>query len=458
VVVEPTGDALVIEGPGSTTVPSLIRRAGADTWQPFLDGMGPNLIGAVHGDWFVAVAHDVDKGRVVAVPLSTPHDRSSWVELVPEGRGVLRGVTTLAAHLVTFEIADGGHHIRVYRWKASERGPAEGDHLVGLPPHTGLDLVFGFGQANGEPRVLPDGDTTVTFHAGGFDRPPCLMRYDVVTQELTPVGPLPTRDERIVATLHSAVSADGATVTYWEVRLHGTVGPAPTIVVGYGGFNIAQHTPCHPTPLMPWLERGGSVLLPHLRGGGEHGLAQWFSATGLGKQRTFDDLYAVVGHAASTGAADPQAVGFVGASNGGLTAAAAVTQRPDLFRAVVCAIPLVDLVGLYRSAIGRLYEEYGAPDDPAHVAERARISPLQQVRDGVRYPAVLVDIGSDDTRCPAAPARAFAQRLQAAAGDDGRRVVVRERPHGGHVTAEGDVWPVWLDFLISELMDEEELT
>jgi prolyl oligopeptidase len=135
-----------------------------------------------------------------------------------------------------------------------------------------------------------------------------------------------------------------------------------------------------------------------------------------------------------------------------------VTQRPELFRAVVCGIPLVDLAGLHRLAIGRLFEEYGAPDDPAEAAARARISPLQQVRDGVRYPAVLVDIGSHDARCPAAPAREFARRLQAAATPGGRQVVLRERLYGGHVTVEGDVWPVWLDFLIAELIDAEVLT
>jgi prolyl oligopeptidase len=458
VVVEPSGDALVVEGPGSITVPSVIRRAGHDVWQLFLADMGPNVIGTTHGDWYVAVVHDADRGRVVAIPLSSPRDRASWIELVPAGRGVLRGVTPLAAHLVTFEIIDGEHRIGVHRWRPDEPVPAEPDHLVELPPRSGLDLVFGFGQANGEPRVLPDGETTVTFHLGGFDRPPCLMRYDVTTRTIEPVDEPPTSDDRIVATSHQAVSIDGEPVTYWQVRLRSTVGPSHSIVVGYGGFNIAQHTPCHPTPLMPWLERGGCLLLPHLRGGGEHGLAHWRAATGMGKQRTFDDLFAVVEHAVAMGIADPAAVGFVGASNGGLTAAAAVTQRPELFRAVVCGIPLVDLAGLHRLAIGRLFEEYGAPDDPAEAAARARISPLQQVRDGVRYPAVLVDIGSHDARCPAAPAREFARRLQAAATPGGRQVVLRERLYGGHVTVEGDVWPVWLDFLIAELIDAEVLT
>jgi prolyl oligopeptidase len=449
IVVEPSGDVLLIEGPGTTVTPTRIRRPGSNAWLPLLDRNGSNFIGALHDGGFLCVTNeDADRGRVVSIPLDTAPDCGTWTELVPESDGVLRGVTRLEHHLVTFEIVDGSHRIRVFG--------ADGtfDHTVDIPAVSGLDVLFGFGQANGEPRVFPDGPTSIAFHLGGFDRLPCPMHYDVVTRELTALQHQ-IRDERIVATLHQTVSADGHPVTYWHIRLSDTRDPAPATVYGYGGFNIAQHTPCHPTPLVPWLERGGCLLLPHLRGGGEQGLAHWRAALDVGKQRTFDDLYAVAQHAATAGLVLPERLGFVGASNGGLTAAAAITQRPDLFRAVICAIPVVDLFDLADRPLGKAITEYGSADIPEHVAAWRRYSPLQQVRDGVEYPAVLVDIGEVDARCPAEPARRFAERLGVAAGKAGRRVVVNERVNGGHVAPEGELWPVWLDFLITELMESD---
>jgi prolyl oligopeptidase len=348
---------------------------------------------------------------------------------------------------VTFEIVDGAHRIRVFDTDGTP------DHTIELPEPSGLDVLFGFGQANGEPRVLPDGPASITFHLGGFDRPPCPHRYDLVTRELTPLQPV-TRDERIVATRHRATSADGRQVGYWHVRLRTTHGPAPTLVYGYGGFNIAQHTPCHPTPLMPWLERGGCLLLPQLRGGGEDGLNHWHEAVALGKQRTFDDLFAVVEQAVDMGLAAAGQIAFAGASNGGLTAGAAITQRPELFRAVICAIPVVDLLDLPERSMGAVVTEYGSAEVPEHVAEWRRISPMQQLREGVLYPAVLVDNGEVDIRCSPERARRFAERLSELAGTTGRRVVLNERRHGGHAAVEGELWPVWLDFLITEVMEQ----
>ena len=454
VIVEPGGDALAMRGTGTSMAPTQLRRAGSAQWQPLLEPDAGNFIGRLRGEAFVGVTTaGADRGRVVSIPLAIAADRSSWTELVPEGEGTLRGLAVLDQHLATFEILDGAHRIRVF---AADGTP---DHTVVLPEPSGLDPLFGFGQDNGSPRVMPIGPTTIAFHLGGFDRPPCPMHYDVVTRVLTPQQPV-RRDERIVATRHHALAADGQTVGYWQVRLRGTTGPAPALVYGYGGFNVASHTPCHPTPLLPWLERGGCLLLPQLRGGGEQGESHWRAATGLGKQRSFDDLYAVAEHAVAAGLAAPGRLGFTGASNGGLAAGAAITQRPELFRAVVCAVPVVDLVDLsdqpFARMIFRNVGEYGSADVPEQVAEWRRISPLQQLRDGVRYPAVLVDVGEVDVRCTPRQGRHFAARLREIAGPAGRRVVLNERRHGGHAAPEGELWPVWLDFLIAELMDSRD--
>jgi prolyl oligopeptidase len=449
VVVMPSGDELLIQGLGTSATPTRIKRAGRADWEPLLEPTDGNVIALPRGDELLCLTHvGADRGRVVTIPIDSVTDRATWTELIPESDAAIRGVMPLEDHLVTYEIVDGAHRIRVF---GADGSP---DHTVALPDQSGLDMLFGFGQGNGEPRVLPDGPTSITFHLGGFDRPPRPFRYDVVTRELTALQPV-VRDDRIVATRLTAVAPDGHQVGYWHVRLRDTDGAVPTIIYGYGGFNISMHTPCHPAPLMPWLERGGAVLLPQLRGGGEQGHSQWLAATGTGKQRTFDDLFAVTEDAVARGIATPGHIGFVGGSNGGLTAGAAITQRPDLYRAVVCAIPVVDMIDLPTKGLGRFVKEYGSLDDPEHVASWWRISPLQNLRDGVDYPAVLIDAGTVDSRCPIEPVRAFAARLSEIAGTQGHRVILHERPHVGHVSAEGEVWPLWLDFFITELMDSD---
>jgi prolyl oligopeptidase len=241
-------------------------------------------------------------------------------------------------------------------------------------------------------------------------------------------------------------------VWYWQVSSVDVALPAPALAFAYGGFNIAIHTPAYPAPLIPFLQAGGILLLPQLRGGGEQGLRHWRDATRTGKQRTYDDLYAVVEDAVARGAADRDRIAFAGASNGGLTASVALTQRPAMWRAVVPAIPITDMLSLDRRPFGDLLgTEYGDPRDPDIAAARAALSPVHNVRPGTRYPAVLVDVGERDTRCPAPEGYRLVAGLQAAQADASRPILLHERPLQGHVTAEGEVWPVWLAFLMREL-------
>lgn len=450
VTVTPSGDALVVQGFGTSLTPTLIKRADGEEWQPLLEASAGNFFFVdVRDDRLLAGTNiSADRGRVVSIPLDSVRDQSTWTEIIPEGDGVMRGLGVLDDHIVTFEIVDGAHRIRVFASDGTY------DHTVDLPEPSGLDLNFGFGQGNSEPRMFPEGPTTIAFHIGGFDRPARRARYDVVARELTTLQPV-ERDDRIVATRHHATAPDGATVGYWHVRLRDTIGPAPAITYAYGGFNVAMHTPCYPAQAMPWLERGGCLILPQLRGGGEQGHAHWQAATVTGKQRTFDDLFAVVEDALARGLAEPGRVGFVGASNGGLTAGAAITQRPELFRAVIPAIPALDLISLPHLGLGQFVTEFGRTEFPEHLGEWERISPLHNLRDGVAYPAVMVDAGEVDTRCRIEPARAFVARLQEIAGPVGHRAILNERPHVGHVSGEGEVWPVWLDFFITELMESD---
>jgi prolyl oligopeptidase len=430
-----------------TAVPAAMRRHGSEAWEPVLVGFAGSFAGSVDGDDYVCVTTDgADRGRVVRIPLATARDRDTWTELVGEGEAVIRGVTVVGAWLVTFEILDAAHRVRVF---AADGTP---DHVVDLPEAAGLDLVFGFGQANGEPRIAPAGDDAFDMVVAGFDRPPVTMRYHIPTRALSALTPVATPRDGIRVERRCCTSPDGTPVWYWQVAAADTVLPAPALAFAYGGFNIAIHTPAYPAPLLPFLRAGGILLLPQLRGGGEQGLRHWQEATGTGKQRTYDDLYAVVEDAVARGAAAGDRVGFVGASNGGLTASVALTQRPELWRAVIAAIPITDFLALDRRPIGALFgTEYGDPREPAVAAARAAISPVHSIRPGTRYPAVLVDVGQNDARCPAPDGYRLVAALAAAQADPSRPILLHERPLQGHVTAEGEVWPMWLAFLMHEL-------
>jgi prolyl oligopeptidase len=426
--------------------PVAYRRLDDDRgWQPLLAWFEHAFSGLPDGDDLLVLTTDgAPRGRIVRLPLATARDRSTWRELVSEGPTVLRALTALPEHLVTLEIRDGEHVVRVRRADGAD------DHEVELPRPTGLDVVFAFGQVLGEPRILPTGPTTVEFVASSWNRPHVRYRYDVVTRELTALTPVDPVDESIEAELRSCTSTDGWRVDYWVVRERGHAGPTPALVVGYGGWGIAQHTPCYPNAARALLSAGATLILPQLRGGGEQGWEHWATGRLLQKQHVYDDLYAVVEDAVAAGIARADAVGFVGASNGGLTAGVAVTQRPDLWRAVISAVPFIDVLGGWRGSMGaKISPELGSLTDPAAVEAMAAYAPLRHVADGVAYPAVLVDVGDHDVRCPPWHGRKLAAALQQATSSP-HPVLHRERHHGGHVLAEGRDWSVWTAFLIRE--------
>ena len=451
------GSLLVTSTRGQTFVPTAIRRKGNLQWEPLVDDGESNFVGELSGDAFICVTNNhADRGRVISIPLATAGDHSTWTELVPQSDAVLRGVTVVGDHLVTLEIVDAAHRLRVFNLDGSF------DHVVSLPPESSLDPTFGVGQANGEPRVLRVSNTRISFSLSTFAQAPWPHRYDVISRELSTARPAPPPLEGVVAQRRVATSADGVHVDYWEVRRPHkapSTGPSPALVFAYGGFNVAVNTPVYPAPLIPFLNAGGVLLLPQLRGGGEQGLSHWLNATGVSKQRTFDDLYAVVEDARQHGTVDPERVGLIGVSNGGLLAAVATTQRPELWRAVVIAAALTDMSAIDWAVRGHQMEsEFGDPSDPLVSDAMLAYSPAQHVREGSSYPSVLIDCGESDVRCPPASSYHFAERLIAAQANHDRPILLRIRRGEGHRPVPGEAWPVWLAFLMHEIglaLDEE---
>jgi prolyl oligopeptidase len=231
-------------------------------------------------------------------------------------------------------------------------------------------------------------------------------------------------------------SKDGTRVSMFIVRRKDLAkdGSARALLRGYGGFQISE-TPSFVASIYPWLERGGIYAVANLRGGGEYGEAWHRDGMLLKKQNVFDDFIAASEYLVREGYTRPERLAITGGSNGGLLMGAMVTQRPDLFGAVLCAVPLLDMLRYHLFGSGKTWiSEYGSADDPAQLRALEAYSPYHHVRAGTRYPAVLLLSADSDDRVDPMHARKFAAALQAAS--TGGPVLLRIEKHAGHGGAD----------------------
>ena len=228
-----------------------------------------------------------------------------------------------------------------------------------------------------------------------------------------------------------ATSADGTQVPYFVVMPSPAQAatPRPTLLYGYGGFEVSQLPYYSGVRGSEWLAHGGVFVLANIRGGGEFGPGWHQAAVGPNKQKSYDDFIAVAEHLIDTGVTTAAQLGIEGGSNGGLLVGAVMLQRPELFRAVLCQVPLLDMLRYHRLLAGASWvAEYGDPDDAAAWAGMARWSPYQNVRRGVTLPAVLLTTSTRDDRVHPGHARKMAARLR----EFGHTVLYWENLEGGH--------------------------
>jgi prolyl oligopeptidase len=262
-----------------------------------------------------------------------------------------------------------------------------------------------------------------------------LARTDAAERE--PLKALPHRFDAsgMRAEQLFATSADGTRVPYFVVwprgvdLAHPANGRTPTLLYGYGGFEIALQPWYASTHGSAWLARGGALVVANIRGGGEYGPAWHQAAIQANKQRSYDDFIAVAEDLVARGITSPRHLGIEGGSNGGLLVGAAFTQRPDLFNAVVCSVPLLDMRRYHRLLAGASWmAEYGDPDNADDWAVIERYSPYQNLRPDTRYPEVLFTTSTRDDRVHPGHARKMAARMLAA----GHPVLYFENIEGGH--------------------------
>jgi len=227
------------------------------------------------------------------------------------------------------------------------------------------------------------------------------------------------------------VSKDGTRIPYFIVHKKSLKkdGKNPTVLYGYGGFELPS-TPRYSGVIgKSWLERGGVFVLANIRGGGEFGPAWHEAARKENRQRSYDDFIAVAESLIKTKVTSPRHLGIQGGSNGGLLVGATFVQRPDLFNAVLCEVPLLDMLRYHRLLAGASWmAEYGNPDVPAEREYISRYSPMQNVKAGVKYPEVFFLTSTKDDRVHPGHARRMVARMQ----EQGHPVFYYENTEGGH--------------------------
>jgi prolyl oligopeptidase len=403
----------------------LDRHAAGARPEPLFTGYsaGYAFIESAGGRLLFRTDDNAPLGRIISVRPEEPG--ADATEIVPEGPDKLSTVVFVHNIIVVSYLHDASDRIRMFE---SSGAPAGGIDLPSLGSVTGI---------SGRPA---DDEMFIGFTS--FTYAPASFRYDFETRHLTPfavrvgTGARPSTEVSLADYQIDQVwypSKDGTKVSMFLVHRKDMPedGNRPVLLTGYGGFNISL-TPAFDPANFALLDEGGIYAVANLRGGGEYGEA-WHEAGMLErKQNVFDDFIAAVEWLVRAGHSRRERIAIEGGSNGGLLAAAVMVQRPDLVGAVVCRVPVVDMLRYHLFTVGRFWiSEYGSSDDPTQFRYLYDYSPLHQVKDGVAYPPILITTADTDDRVSPGMAKKFAARLQAADADD-TPVLIRVETKAGH--------------------------
>ena len=389
--------------------------------------------------------------KLYAVDYEKP-ERSAWKELIPEGQDVLDDVAVLKNEIVTTYMHEASTRIERFGLDGKSRGP------IALP---GIGSAGVTGAFDGEEVFVSFTSYVVPAQVHRVDlRSGAPRAAGMPAAKLEPwekVGAKFQANDIEVERLY-AVSKDGTRVPMFVIAKKGMKrdGKNPTVLYGYGGFNVNQ-TPSFSARALASVSHGVVWVTAILRGGGELG-EDWHKAGMLDrKQNTFDDFIACAEAVVSEKITTPDRLGIIGGSNGGLLVAAAVTQRPELFRVGLSLVPLTDMVRYHRFRIAKLWvPEYGDPEKPDDFKFLYAYSPYHHVREGVRYPAMLFTTAESDSRVDPMHARKMTARMQEVQRDPSRPILIRVETKAGHgagkpVSKLADELADELSFLLHEL-------
>ena len=387
------------------------------------------------GRLYIATDLDAPRGRLAVTDPSTP-EPEHWRDLIAhDPEAVLEDFTVLDGPELDSPLLLAGwtrhavSEITVHDLDSGAQVPGEGGRIV-LP---------GVGSTGGL-ISRPEGGHEAWFSYTDHVTPPHVYRYDGRSHEyeLFSAPPGSVEVPAVVTRQVTYPSADGTLVRMFVTARAdaldasgGPVEPRPTILYGYGGFGVPL-TPGYSASILAWAEAGGIYAVANLRGGSEEG-EEWHRAGMLGhKQNVFDDFHAAAERLIADGWTTSEHLAISGGSNGGLLVGAAVTQRPELFAAVVCSAPLLDMVRYEKFGLGATWNvEYGSADVAEEFEWLLGYSPYHRVRDGIDYPATLFTVFDGDSRVDPLHARKLCAAMQHATSGD-RPILLRLEKDVGH--------------------------
>jgi prolyl oligopeptidase len=372
-------------------------------------------------------------GRVIAINVHKP-DKEHWKEIIPESKEKLEAASLVGNLLVVDYLKDAHTQVKMFSPEGAFVRELE------LP---GIGTASGFGGR----RI----DTETFYLFSSYATPPSIYRYDLVTGKTTLLRSAKvkfTPEDYEVRQVFTK-SKDGTKVPIFITMKKGTKldGTNPTLLYGYGGFNIPL-TPAFSVTIAAWLDMGGIYAVANLRGGGEYG-KEWHKAgTKEKKQNVFDDFIAAAEYLVKEKYTSTEKLAIKGGSNGGLLIGAVMTQRPDLFGACLPHVGVMDMLRFHKFTAGRFWvDDYGSPDEAADFPALFKYSPYHNLKPGVKYPSTMVITADTDDRVVPGHSFKFAAQLQYCQAGDAP-VLARIETRAGHGAGKPTTK------LIEELADE----
>ena len=390
---------------------------------PIVNDIPAVFSGQIAGDhMYVRTNWKAPRWRIMEVDLTNPaqiENKDSWRVVLPQGEGVLDGFSLVDGKLAVRIIQNVVPHLKIIDTHGK---------LLSEVPTPSLGTIS---SLNGH------WDSAEAFFSfTSYPLPPTIYRYDVASgrQSVWFAFGIPIESAKYEVQQVWYSSKDGTKIPMFITHARGMKldGANPVLLTGYGGFNLDQ-TPTFNAFNAAWLMNGGVLAVPNLRGGGEFG-EEWHHAGMLEKkQNVFDDFIAAAEWLVRNKYTQPARLAIRGTSNGGLLVGAALTQRPDLFGAVICGYPLLDMVRYQNFLVARYWvPEYGSSENEQQFKYIYAYSPYHHVKPGTKYPSVLLISGDSDTRVAPLHARKMTARLQAATAGSDHPILLHYDTSAGH--------------------------
>jgi prolyl oligopeptidase len=376
-----------------------------------------SLAGNIGDDLYFRTNDGAPRNRLIVINTKQP-GRDHWREVIAQTEDVLDDVNLVGGKIITSYMQDAKTVVKVMDLEGNETGTVD---------LSGIGTAFGFGGK---------ADDEETFFAfSSYNSPTAISRLNVTTGEIeafkTPEVAM-NPDDYIVRQVFYT-SQDGTRIPMFISHRKDVVpdGNTPTLLYGYGGFNISM-TPSYSTTRLTWMDMGGIYAVANLRGGGEYGEEWHQGGTKLNKQNVFDDFIAAAEYLTTEGYTNPEKLAIFGGSNGGLLVGAVLNQRPELFGAAIPAVGVMDMLRFHNFTAGRFWtDDYGSSDKPEEFEALVKYSPYHNIKKGTDYPAIMITTADTDDRVVPGHSFKYAAALQEAQAG-GEPVLIRIETRAGH--------------------------